>query len=314
MVDRTPGRAGAAGRARPTTSCSRAQAESQPTVEKRVIVPGEDLIDAQPSFDQRTGEPIVIFRFNISRRAALRPGDQENVGKPFAIVLDRKVISAPVIREPIPGGSGQISGSFTVQMPTTSPCCCAPALCRRRSPSWRSAPSAPASAPTRSRPARSPPMSAPRWSSSSCSLTYGLFGLFANIALAVHVILIFGVLSLLGSTLTLPGIAGIVLTIGIAVELQRADLRAHPRGGRAGRTPISSLDAGFQRALATIIDSNVTTFIAAAVLFFLGTGPVQGFAVTLILGIVTTVFTAFTLTRLIVALWFRWWRPSHLPF
>ena len=136
---------------------------------------------------------------------------------------------------------------------------------------------------------------------SSCSLTYGLFGLFANVAVAINVAMIFGVLSLLNATLTLPGIAGIVLTIGIAVDSNVLIYERIREEVRAGRTPIAAIDAGFTRALATILDSNITTFIAAAVLFFIGTGPVRGFAVTLGIGIITTVFTAFTLTRLIVA-------------
>ena len=135
--------------------------------------------------------------------------------------------------------------------------------------------------------------------------TYGLFGLFANLAVAINVAMIFGVLSLLNATLTLPGIAGIVLTVGIAVDsnvLIYERIREEVRGGRSA---IAAIDAGFTRALATILDSNITTFIAAAVLFFIGTGPVRGFAVTLGIGIITTLFTAFTLTRLIVATWVR---------
>ncbi len=142
--------------------------------------------------------------------------------------------------------------------------------------------------------------------------TYGLFGLFANIAVAINVAMIFGILSLLNATLTLPGIAGIVLTVGIAVDSNVLIYERIREEVRAGRTPINAIDAGFSRALATILDSNITTFIAAAVLFYIGTGPVRGFAVTLGIGIITTVFTAFTLTRLIVATWFRWWRPQ--PF
>ena len=144
-------------------------------------------------------------------------------------------------------------------------------------------------------------------------LTYGLFGLFANIAVAINVAMIFGVLSLLNATLTLPGIAGIVLTVGIAVDSNVLIYERIREEVRAGRTPITAIDAGFTRALATILDSNITTFIAAAVLFYIGTGPVRGFAVTLGIGIITTVFTAFTLTRLIVAMWVRWWRPKVVP-
>ena len=144
-------------------------------------------------------------------------------------------------------------------------------------------------------------------------LGYRLFGLFANIAVAVNVAMIFGILSLLNATLTLPGIAGIVLTVGIAVDSNVLIYERIREEVRAGRSPINAIDAGFTRALATILDSNITTFIAAAVLFYIGTGPVRGFAVTLGIGIVTTVFTAFTVTRLIVAMWVRWKRPKTVP-
>ena len=143
-------------------------------------------------------------------------------------------------------------------------------------------------------------------------LIYGMFGLIANVAVAINVAMIFGVLSLLNATLTLPGIIGIVLTIGIAVDSNVLIYERIREEVRAGRTAIAAIDAGFTRALATILDSNITTFIAAAVLFFIGTGPVRGFAVTLGIGIITTVFTAFTLTRLIVSWWVRWRRPQRL--
>ena len=144
-------------------------------------------------------------------------------------------------------------------------------------------------------------------------LTYRLFGVFANIAVAINVAMIFGVLSLLNATLTLPGIAGIVLTVGIAVDSNVLIYERIREELRAGRTAISAIDAGFTRALATILDSNITTFIAATVLFYIGTGPVRGFAVTFGIGILTTVFTAFTVTRLIVAAWVRWKRPQRVP-
>jgi preprotein translocase subunit SecD len=144
-------------------------------------------------------------------------------------------------------------------------------------------------------------------------VTYGLFGLFANLAVAVNVGMILGILSFLGATLTLPGIAGIVLTVGIAVDSNVLIYERIREELRAGRSPVMAIDQGFERALATILDSNITTFIAAAVLFFIGTGAVRGFAVTLGIGILTTLFTAFTLTRLIVALWVRWWRPQTVP-
>jgi preprotein translocase subunit SecD len=143
--------------------------------------------------------------------------------------------------------------------------------------------------------------------------TYGLFGLFANIAVAINVGMILGILSFLQATLTLPGIAGIVLTVGIAVDSNVLIYERIREEVRAGRSAISALDAGFTQALRTILDSNITTFIAAAVLFFIGTGPVRGFAVTLGVGILTTLFTAFTLTRLIVSTWLRVFRPTRVP-
>jgi preprotein translocase subunit SecD len=282
-------------------------------IEKRVVVSGEDLTDAQPGFDQRNGEPIVSCKFNNNGARRFAQITQENVGKPFAIVLDNEVISAPVIREPILGGSGQISGNFTVQAANDL------AILLR-------AGALPAPLQIIEERTVGPGLGQDSIEKGKMSsyvgaamviifmfLTYGLFGLFANIAVAINVAMIFGVLSLLNATLTLPGIAGIVLTVGIAVDSNVLIYERIREEVRGGRSPIMAIDAGFARALATILDSNITTFIAAAVLFFIGTGPVRGFAVTLGIGIVTTVFTAYTLTRLIVARWVRWWRPKPVP-
>jgi len=282
-------------------------------VEKRVLVSGADLTDAQPGFDQRTSEPVVNFRFNTSGARKFAEVTQHNVGKPFAIVLDNQVISAPVIREPILGGSGQISGNFTVQSANDL------AILLR-------AGALPAPLTIIEERTVGPGLGADSIAKGKISsyvgaamviifmfVTYGLFGLFANIAVTVNVAMIFGVLSMLNATLTLPGIAGIVLTVGIAVDSNVLIYERIREEVRAGRSPINAIDAGFSRALATILDSNITTFIAAAVLFYIGTGPVRGFAVTLGVGIITTVFTAFTLTRLIVAYWVRWRRPQHVP-
>jgi preprotein translocase subunit SecD len=282
-------------------------------IEKRVLVSGADLTDAQPGFDQRTSEPIVSFRFNSSGARKFAEATQTNVGKPFAIVLDNKVISAPVIREPILGGSGQISGNFTVQSANDL------AILLR-------AGALPAPLTIIEERTVGPGLGQDSITAGEHAAyagaalvivfmfaTYGLFGLFANIAVAVNIAMIFGVLSLLSATLTLPGIAGIVLTVGIAVDsnvLIYERIREEVRGGRSA---INAIDAGFSRALATILDSNITTFIAAAVLFYIGTGPVRGFAVTLGIGILTSLFTAFTLTRLIVAYWVRMWRPRTVP-
>jgi len=292
---------------------SASQPKTPYLVEKRVLVSGGDLTDAQPGFDQRTSEPIVSFRFNTSGARKFAQVTQENVGKPFAIVLDNEVISAPVIREPILGGSGQISGSFTVQSANDL------SILLR-------AGALPAPLTIIEERTVGPGLGADSIAKGKISsyvgalmvivfmlATYGLFGLFANIAVAINVAMIFGVLSMLNATLTLPGIAGIVLTVGIAVDSNVLIYERIREEVRGGRTPINAIDAGFTQALRTILDSNITTFIAAAVLFYIGTGPVRGFAVTLGIGIITTVFTAFTVTRLIVATWVRWRRPQRVP-
>jgi preprotein translocase subunit SecD len=282
-------------------------------VKKQVLVSGADLTDAQPGFDQRTGQPIVSFRFNTSGARKFAIATTENVKQPFAIILDNEVISAPVIQEPITGGSGQISGNFTVQQANDL------AILLR-------AGALPAPLTIIEERTVGPGLGQDSIAAGELAsyvgsvlvivfmtLTYRLFGLFANIAVAINVAMIFGILSLLNATLTLPGIAGIVLTVGIAVDSNVLIYERIREEVRGGRNAISAIDAGFSRALATIMDSNITTFIAAAVLFYIGTGPVRGFAVTLGIGIVTTVFTAFTVTRLIVATWVRWKRPQTVP-
>jgi len=282
-------------------------------IKKKVLVSGGDLTDAQPGFDQRSGEPIVSFRFNTSGSRKFAQATSENVGQPFAIVLDNEVISAPVIREPITGGAGQISGNFTVQQANDL------AILLR-------AGALPAPLTVIEERTVGPGLGQDSIEKGELAayvgsilvivfmlVTYRLFGVFANIAVAINVAMIFGVLSLLNATLTLPGIAGIVLTVGIAVDSNVLIYERIREELRGGRNAISAIDAGFKRALSTILDSNITTFIAAAVLFYIGTGPVRGFAVTLGIGILTTVFTAFTLTRLIVAGWVRWKRPQSVP-
>jgi preprotein translocase subunit SecD len=282
-------------------------------IEKHALVSGGDLVDAQPGVDQRNGEPIVNFRFNGPGGRKFADVTRQNVGKRFAIVLDNKVISAPVINEPIPGGAGQISGNFTFQTANDL------AILLR-------AGALPAPLTVVEERTVGPGLGQDSINAGEHAayvgaalvvvfmlVTYGLFGLFANIAVAVNVAMIFGILSLLSATLTLPGIAGIVLTVGIAVDSNVLIYERIREEVRSGRTAISAIDAGFSKALATILDSNITTFIAAAVLFYIGTGPVRGFAVTLGIGILTSLFTAFTLTRLIVAYWVRAWRPRTVP-
>jgi preprotein translocase subunit SecD len=281
-------------------------------VYKDVLVDGSELTNARSGFDQNN-RPAVDFTFNGSGAKKFGRVTQENVGRPFAIVLDGRVISAPTIQTPILGGSGQITGNFTVESANNL------AILLR-------AGALPAKLTPIEQRVVGPGLGQDsilkgKYASAVGAtlvvlfmlVTYGLFGLFANIAVAINVGMIFGILSLLNATLTLPGIAGIVLTVGIAVDSNVLIYERIREEVRAGRNAIAAIDAGFSRALATILDSNITTFIAAAVLFVIGTGPVKGFAVTLGVGILTTLFTAFTLTRLIVAYWVRMIRPQRVP-
>lgn len=282
-------------------------------LEAAPLLKGDDLVDAQVSFDQRSNEPVVNFRFNQSGARKFAQITQQNVGRPFAIVLDNEVISAPVIREPITGGSGQISGSFSVEGANEL------AVLLR-------AGALPAKLTVIEERSIGPGLGADSIESGKLAsiiggvavvvfmiLAYGRFGLIADIALMANIFLIFGALTLLQATLTLPGIAGIVLTIGMAVDANVLIFERIREEARAGRSVISAVDAGFSRALGTILDANITTLIAAVILFQLGSGPVRGFAVTLAIGIFTTVFSAFTFSRLLVALWLRQRRPSKLP-
>ncbi len=287
---------------------------SKIAVEKQIMVQGEDLTDAQPGFDQqRSGEPVVNFRFNI--RGAQKFGEvtSKNVGRLFAIVLDNKVISAPRILTPITGGSGQISGHFTVEEANNL------SILLR-------AGALPAKLNIVEERTVGPGLGQDSIDAGKRAayvgaglvvvymlMTYGTFGVFANLALFVHIAFIFTGLVLLGSTLTLPGIAGIVLTIGMAVDSNVLIYERIREENHAGRSILASLDAGFNRAFATIVDSNVTMFVAAAILYFLGTGPVRGFAVSLALGILTTIVTAVTMTRMMISIWYHYARPTKLP-
>ncbi len=282
-------------------------------VEKRALISGEDLIDAQASINQQTSEPVVSFRFNSKGALRFAEATQQNVGKPFAIILDNQVISAPRINEPILGGSGQISGNFTVESANDL------AVLLR-------AGALPATLTVVEERTVGPSLGADSIHAGLVAgvigaiavvafmlIFYGFLGLIANVALAANVIMIMAVLTMLGSTLTLPGIAGIVLTMGMAVDSNVLIYERVREEVRNGRSFLQALDLGFEKALATIVDANLTTLIAAVVLFFMGSGPVRGFAVTLSVGIVTTVFTAYTLTRWLVALWVKRRRPKHLP-
>jgi preprotein translocase subunit SecD len=282
-------------------------------VEKRVMVAGEDLVDAQPGFDSRTGEPDVNFRFNLRGGQRFGQVTSDNVGRPFAIVLDGKVISAPRILGPITGGQGQITGNFTIEQADNL------AVLLR-------AGALPAKLTVIEESTVGPGLGQDSIDAGKRAAlvggvlvvvymlaTYGIFGVFADLALAVHIMFIFASMALLGATLTLPGIAGIVFTIGMAVDSNVLIYERIREEAHLGRSVISSLEAGFNRAFATIIDSNVTMFVAAVILYLFGSGAVRGFAVSLGLGILTSVITAVTMTRMMIALWYRGRRPSVLP-
>ena len=269
------------------------------------------MLDAQPTFQDN--QPVVSLRFDNVGARKFGTLTKENVGKRFAIVLDGEVISAPVIREPIPGGSGIISGQFTVQSAQDL------ALLLR-------AGALPAPLTILEERTVGPSLGADSIAAGKIAsvvgmalviayiiMSYGLFGVAAVLALTVNMALIVGLLSVLQATLTLPGIAGIVLTIGMAVDANVLIFERIREEVRNGRTPFSSVDIGFRQAFRTIIDANVTTLIAAVLLFQFGSGPVRGFAVTLGIGIATSLFTAIMFTRMLIVLWLLRVRPRTLP-
>jgi preprotein translocase subunit SecD len=280
-------------------------------VKKRVVVSGDSLTDAEPSFQDN--QPVVSFRFDSVGARKFGDVTRDNVGQQLAIVLDNKVISAPTIREPILGGSGVISGHFTVQSASDL------ALLLR-------AGALPAPLTILEERTVGPGLGADSIRAGEVAsvlglifvaafmiIIYGLFGVAADVALAANIVLILGALSALQATLTLPGIAGIVLTIGMAVDANVLIFERIREEARRGRGPVTATDAGFRRAITTIVDANLTTLIAAVLLFHFGSGPIKGFAVTLALGIITSMFTAIMVTRLLLAMWLRRRRPSELP-
>jgi preprotein translocase subunit SecD len=281
-------------------------------VQKRVMVEGEDLIDAQNAFDQN-GQPDVNFRFNLRGGQRFGQVTSENVGRPFAIVLDGKVISAPRILGPITGGSGQITGNFTVEQADNL----AVLLRAGALPAKLTIVEERTVGPGLGQDSIDAGKRAALVGGALVVIymltTYGIFGVFADLALGVHILFIFASMALLGATLTLPGIAGVVFTIGMAVDSNVLIYERIREEAHLGRSVISALDAGFRRAFATIVDSNVTMFVAAVILYLFGSGPVRGFAVSLGLGILTSIVTAVTMTRMMIALWYRYRRPTKLP-
>lgn len=285
----------------------------QISVKRRAIITGDMLDNAQPSFNQQ-GQAVVSFKLNAVGARKFCDVTRNHVREPFAIVLDDEVVSAPVINEPICGGQGQISGGFSVQDANDL------ALLLR-------AGALPADLSVVEERTVGPSLGADSVAAGKKAsliglglvlffmlMTYGSFGLMADIALMVNVALIMALLSSLQATLTLPGIAGIVLTVGMAVDANVLIFERIREENKGGRSLISSIDAGYNRAMSTIIDSNLTTLIAAAILFSFGSGPVKGFAVTLAIGIITSFFSAILVTRLMVLVWLEKKKGATLPF
>jgi protein-export membrane protein SecD len=282
-------------------------------VRRRVEVDGADLTDARAGQNGQTGEWVVNFTFNSIGTRRFADVSTASVGHRFAIVLDGKVISAPVIREPITGGRGQISGNFTAASATDL------AVLLR-------AGALPAPLTVVEERSVGPELGADAIRAGALSLGagflfviafmgifYGLFGWIANVALLVNLVLMVAVLSLLNATLTLPGMAGILLTLGMAVDANILINERIREEVRNGRTPLNAMETGFRRAFSTIIDSNATAFLAHVMLFVFGSGPVRGFAVTITVGIATTLFTATMLARLLMVRWYAATRPQALP-
>jgi preprotein translocase subunit SecD len=281
-------------------------------VEKRVLVAGENLVDAQQSFDQ-SGLPVVNFKFDSLGARKFGDATLKNVGKRFAIVLDNKIISAPVIKDAILGGSGVISGHFTLESARDL------ALLLRAG-----ALPAPLTVIEERTVGADLGADSIEAGKRACIiaivgivvamvLLYGIFGVFANVALIFNGILTLGALSALGATLTLPGIAGIVLTLGMAVDANVLILERVKEEVRNGRSAITAMEFGYREALATIIDAHVTTLISTLLLFMFGTGPIKGFAVTLSIGIIISLFTSLLVTQLMTSFWLRRTRPKVLP-
>ena len=280
-------------------------------VADEAVVGGEELTDAQPAFDQN-GRPAVNFKFNVSGARKFGDYTAEHIGEPFAIVLDDEVISAPTIQSHIAGGSGIITGNFTLEESTNL------AVLLR-------AGALPAKMTFLEERTIGPELGQDSIDAGKIAAiigiiavglfmlaSYGLFGLFANMALAINMALIFASLSAIGGTLTLPGIAGIVLTIGMAVDANVLVYERIREELRGQKNPARAIEIGYERAMSAIVDANLTTLITAAVLFFFGSGPVRGFAIVLGIGIITSVFTALYVTRVIVEIWFNWRKPKSI--
>jgi preprotein translocase subunit SecD len=280
-------------------------------VKRRVMVSGDQLVDAKQSFDQN-GQPVVSIRFNTAGARRFGRVTQENVNKPFAIILDDKVLSAPNINEPILGGQAQISGNFTVETANQL----AISLASGKLPVKLNVIEERTVGPDLGKDSIQKGAVASLVAIVAVILfmlvTYGRFGVYATIGLIVNALMILGVMAIFNATLTLPGIAGFVLTIGAAVDANVLINERIREEQKRGRKILDSIETGYHEAMRAIYDANITNVIAATLMFYFGSGPVRGFAVVLVIGVVTSVFTAVNFTRMLVALWVRRTRPRTL--
>jgi preprotein translocase subunit SecD len=281
-------------------------------VKRQVMVSGDELTDAQQGFDQQNNQPIVNIRFNGSGGRKFGRVTSENVNRPFAIILDGKVLSAPNINEPILGGSAQISGNFTVESANQL----AIALRSGKLPVALTVVEERTVGPDLGADSIHKGVLASVIATVAVLifmvLTYGRFGVYANLAVVINIFVILGVMAALNATLTLPGIAGFVLTIGTAVDANVLINERIREERRRGRSVMQSVEFGYKEASRTIFEANVTHAIAGGIMFVLGSGPVKGFAVVLLIGIATSVYTAVLFTRMLVSMWLRAKRPSEL--
>ncbi|WP_300973702.1 protein translocase subunit SecD [Sphingomonas sp. LHG3406-1] len=281
-------------------------------LQRRVMVSGEQVAQAQQTFDQQSGAPVVSIRFDSSGARRFGRVTTDNVGKPFAIILDNKVISVANINEPILGGSAQISGGFTVETANEL----AIALSSGKLPVKLDVIEERTVSAELGRDSIEKGLIASAIAILAVMLfmivTYGRFGVYANVALVVNAFLILAIMGIAGSALTLPGIAGFVLTIGAAVDANVLINERIREEQKRGRKLLDAIDTGYKEASTAIFDANITNVIAAALMWYFGSGPVRGFAVVLLIGIATSVFTAVNFTRLLVALWVKRKRPKEL--
>lgn len=281
-------------------------------VKRQAMVSGEELTDAQQGFDQQNNQPVVNIRFNGAGGRKFGRVTSENVNKPFAIILDGQVLSAPNINEPILGGSAQISGNFTVKSADQL----AIALRSGKLPVALTVVEERTVGPDLGADSIRNGIIASVIATAAVLifmfLSYGRFGLYANLAVVINIFIILGVMALMNATLTLPGIAGFVLTIGTAVDANVLVNERIREERRRGRSVLQSIEYGYKEASRTIFEANVTHAIAGGIMFMLGSGPVKGFAVVLLIGIATSVYTAVVFTRMLVSLWVRRHRPSEI--